>query len=172
MNRFFALGCLGVGLMVSPLLGRFADSAVPANPKIGVIDIERTLSETPSGKKANVAFEATRKAKQAELDKDQADFKKADLDLEKQQAVLKPEVLAQRKQDLEKMYVALGQKAAKLEKDLATERAKLMQDVLKKAEPLIADVAKSEGVQLIIEQSAIVWADPTVDLTAKLEAKM
>jgi hypothetical protein len=44
MNRFTALGCLGLGLMMSPLLGHFANSAVPASPKIGAIDIERTLS--------------------------------------------------------------------------------------------------------------------------------
>ena len=30
MNRFFALGCLGLALMVSPLLSGMAGSAVPA----------------------------------------------------------------------------------------------------------------------------------------------
>ena len=94
MNRYLALGCLGLGLMVSPLLSSPAGSAVPTNPKIGVIDIEDTLSTTPAGKRANDAFEKTRKAKQAELDKRQEDLKKADADLDKQKTVLKPEMYA------------------------------------------------------------------------------
>ena len=43
MNRYLALVCLGLGLMVSPLLSGLATSAVPA-PKIGIIDIDSTLS--------------------------------------------------------------------------------------------------------------------------------
>ncbi|HTL33052.1 MAG TPA: OmpH family outer membrane protein, partial [Kofleriaceae bacterium] len=91
MNRYFALGCLGLGLMVSPLLSGLSTGAVPA-PKIGVIDLDSTLSSTPAGKRANDAFEKTRKAKQDELDKKQEELKKADADLDKQKTVLKPEV--------------------------------------------------------------------------------
>ena len=172
MNRYLALGCLGLGLMVSPLLSSPAGSAVPTNPKIGVIDIEDTLSSTPAGKRANDAFEKTRKAKQAELDKRQEDLKKADADLDKQKTVLKPEMYAAKRQALEKKFVDLQQTYVKLERELASDRTKLIQGLLKQAEPLIAKIAKAEGVHLIIDQSATVWADPTVDLTSKLKAEM
>lgn len=172
MNRYLALGCLGVGLMVSPLLGRFADSAVPANPKIGVIDIENTLSTTPAGKRANEQFEKTRKTKQATLDGQQGELKKAAADLEKQQAVLKPDVFKAKREELEKKFVALQQTYVKLERELAQDRTKLIQDLLKQAEPKIAKIAKAEGVSLIIDQSATVWADPAVDLTKALNAEM
>jgi len=172
MNRFVALGCLGLGLMVSPLLSSPAGSAVPANPKIGVIDIEDTLSTTPAGKRANDAFEKTRKAKQAELDKRQEDLKKADADLDKQKTVLKPEAYSARRAELEKKFVDLQQTYVKLERELATDRTKLIQGLLKQAEPLIAKIAKAEGVHLIIDHSATVWTDPAVDLTAKLKAEM
>jgi outer membrane protein len=172
MNRYLALGCLGIGLMVSPLLSGLAGSAVPANPKIGIIDIENTLSTTPAGKRANEAFEKTRKAKQSALDKSQEDLKKADADLDKQKAVLKPEAYASKRAELEKKFVDLQQTYVKLERELATDRTKLIQALLKQAEPLIAKIAKAEGVHLIIDQSATVWADPTVDLTQKLNAEM
>jgi outer membrane protein len=158
--------------MVSPLLSGLAGSAVPANPKIGIIDIENTLSTTPAGKRANEAFEKTRKSKQAALDKSQDELKKADADLDKQKAVLKPEAYAAKRAELEKKFVDLQQTYVKLERELATSRTKLIQDLLKQAEPLIAKIAKAEGVHLIIDQSATVWADPTVDLTQKLNAEM
>lgn len=172
MKRYLALGCLGLGLMVSPLLSGLAGSAVPANPKIGVIDIENTLSTTPAGKRANDAFEKGRKQKQAALDRQQEDLKKADADLDKQKAVLKPEAYAAKRSELEKKFVELQQTYVKLERELAADRTKLIQGLLKQAEPLIAKIAKAEGVHIIVDRGATVWADPTVDLTAKLKAEM
>jgi outer membrane protein len=158
--------------MVSPLLAGLATSAVPANPKIGLIDIDNTLSTTPAGKRANDAFEKTRKTKQAELDKQQTDLKKAQADLDKQQQLLKPDVFAQKRSDLEKKFVELQQTYVKLERDLAGERTKLIQDLLKQAGPLIEKIAKAEGVTLIVDREAVVWADPAIDLTPKLNAEM
>ena len=172
MNRYMALGCLGLGLMVSPLLGGLATSAVPANPKIGIIDIENTLSQTGAGKRANEAFEKTRKAKQAELDRQQTDLKKSGADLEKQQAVLKPDVFKAKRDELEKKSVALQQTYVKLERELAQDRTKLIQGLLKQAEPKIEKLAKAEGATTILDQSATVWAEPAVNLTEKLNAEM
>ena len=171
MNRYLALGCLGLGLMVSPLLSGLSTGAVPA-PKIGVIDLDNTLSSTPAGKRANDAFEKTRKAKQDELDKKQEELKKADADLDKQKAVLKPEVYQQKRGDLEKRFVELQQVYVKLERDLAGERTKLIQDLLKQASPKIEALAKAEGVNIIVDREAVVWADKSVDLTQKLNDEM
>ncbi len=171
MNRYLALGCLGLGLMVSPLFSGLSTGAVPA-PKIGVIDLDNTLSTTPAGKRANDAFEKTRKAKQAELDKQQQDLKAADADLEKQKAVLKPDVYNAKRQELEKKFVDLQQVYVKLERDLAGERTKLIQDLLKLASPKIEAIAKAEGVNIIVDREAVVWADSAVDLTPQLNAQM
>lgn len=172
MNRYAALGFLGLGLMVSPLLGNFAQSAVPANVKVGVIDIENTLTTTPAGKRANDAFDKNRKAKQTELDKRQNDLKKSADDLKKQQAVLKPDVFKAKSDDLQKKFVELQETYMKLERELAADRTKLVQDLLKQAQPRIEKIAKAEGVHMIIDQSALIWAAPDVDLTAKLNAEM
>jgi len=171
MNRFLALGLLGAGLMVSPLLS-VATSAVPQQPKIGVIDIEKTLSDTPAGKRAAASFQKTQKDKQGELDKKKKEFLTANQDFEKQKSVLKPDVAQQKQADLEKAYAELGKLAATLERDLAVENAKLTQDLLKQAEPIIKEIAKAEGVQLIFEREALVWWDPSVDLTSQLITKM
>ena len=173
MNRKQALGSLGLGLVLTPLIGRGrAQATIPANQKIGVIDIDETLATTPAGKRANDAFEKTRKAKQAELDKQQGDLKRAEQDLEKQKPVLKPDVFEQKRQELEKKFVDLQQTYLKLEKDLQAERAKLIQDLLKQASPKIEAIAKAEGVTIILDRNAVAWADPSVDLTAKLNAEM
>lgn len=172
MNRYAALGCLGLGLMVSPLLAGVGNTAVPANPKIAIINIEDTLSTTPAGKRANEAFDKTRKTKQGLLDKQQEEIKKADADLVKQKSVMKPEMFEAKRQELEKKFAELQQTYVKLERELAQDRAKLIQGLLKDAEPKIAAIAKAEGVTIILDQSAAIWSDPAVDLTQKLNAEM
>jgi len=172
MNRYLALGCLGVGLMVSPLLSGLAGSAVPANPKIGFIDLDNTLSTTPAGKRANDSFEKTRKTKQAELDKQQKDLKQASADLEKQKAILKPDAFESKRAELEKKFAELQQTYVKLERDLAQERTTLIQNLLKQAGPIIEKIAKAEGVTVVLDREALVWWDPAIDLTPKLNAEM
>ncbi|MEO8554275.1 MAG: OmpH family outer membrane protein [Kofleriaceae bacterium] len=171
MNRYLALAIFGAGLMVSPLFSGFARSGVPA-PKIGVIDLDNTLSTTPAGKRANEAFEKTRKAKQSELDKQQQQLKQAAADLEKQKAVLKPEAFQAKQDELQKKFVELQQVYVKLERDLAGERTKLIQDLLKQAGPKIEQIAKEQGVNIIVDREAVVFADKEVDLTAVLNAQM
>lgn len=172
MNRYLALGCLGLGLMVSPLLSGLATSAVPSNQKIGIIDLDNTLATTPAGKRANDAFERTRKAKQSELDKQQDQLKRAEADLDRQKQVMKPDVYEQKRQELEKQFVDLQQTYVKLERDLAGERQKLIQDLLKQASPKIEKIAHDEGVSIIIDREAVIWADQAVDLTPALNAMM
>ncbi len=167
-----ALGiALGLGLVSAPMVG-LVDAAPNATLKIGVIDLEQTLYETPVGKRASEAFDKTRKAKQAELDKQQQELKKAGADLEKQQAVLKADVFKTKRDELEKKFVALQQTYVKLERELAQDRTKLIQGLLKIAEPKIEKLAKAEGVTIILDQSATVWAEPAVNLTDKLNAEM
>ena len=172
MNRLASiLALLGAAILTTTALAS-ADAAGPVAGKVGVVDLERTLYETPAGKRASDAFDKTRKSKQGELDNKQKELQKYAAELDKQSTVLKPEVLRDKRADLEKRFVELQQLYVKLERDLAGERAKLIQELLKKASPIIAEIAKGEGVSLVVDQSAVLWADPSLDLTAKLNARM
>jgi len=108
-----ALAMLGCGLAVSPFVAStFADAASGGGggTKIGVIDIERTLYETPAGKRASDKFDKTRQAKQGELDKQQKQLQQDAADLDKQASMYKPDVLKQKRDDLEKKFVDLQQR--------------------------------------------------------------
>jgi outer membrane protein len=174
MNRFHALLLVGAALLAAPAALELARPAIAGGTSVnvGVINLERTLYETPAGKRADEKFEKTRKAKQAELDKKQKELQKSAAELDKQAAVLKPEVLKEKRAELQKRFVELQELYVKLEKDLAAERAKLVQELLKQAGPHIEDIAKANKVDLIVDATAVVWADKAVDLTDKLNAKM
>jgi Skp family chaperone for outer membrane proteins len=173
MNRYVALGCLGLGLMVSPLLGGIGSSAVPTL-KIAVIDMRNTLTTTLAGKRAAEQFEKSHKVKQATISKQEEELKKADAELVKKKAsgVLKPETFEAERQALEKKFVDLQQTYLKLQSELNADREKMIEDLEKQAEPKIAALAKAEGVTVVLEKSAALYFDPSLDLTQKLNAEM
>jgi outer membrane protein len=173
-RRISLLALLGAALIALPLIAQVAAPVEAAGPslKVAVIDLERTLYETPAGKRADKKFEKARKKKQGELDKKQKELQKYAAELDKQATVMKPDVLKQKKAELEKKFVELQQLYVKLEKDLTGERTKLIQELLAQAGPFIEELAKSEGVDLIVDASAVVWAAKAIDLTDELNAKM
>jgi outer membrane protein len=170
MNRTLAIAFLGVALIIAGMVR--ADASGSSATKIGFIDIERTLSETPAGKRASKRFERTRVTKQKEFDSKQKALQAAAAQLNQQRAVLKPEVIERRQAELEKLYVEVQELLYALEKDLASERAKLLSDLMGQASPIIAELAKRRGYSVVLERSSLLWADDALDLTAEVNKRM
>jgi outer membrane protein len=148
--------------------------AGPPGVKIGYVDLQRTLNETASGKAARKKLEADKKKKQKALDKDQQDLQKMAQELDKQRVVLKPDVLRQRERELQEKYVKLQETYLQLQQELAKMEAKLVSEIFQKASPVIKDIAQKQGYTMILEknESAVLWADPALDITAEVNKKI
>jgi Skp family chaperone for outer membrane proteins len=172
MNRYAALGCLGLGLMVSPLLGGIGRSAVPET-KLAVIDLRSLLETTPAGKRTKEAFEKSQKAKQATLSKGEDELQKAQADLIKRKPLLKPETFDAERQTLEKKFVDLQETKLKLERELAEDYTQLNKDLFEKQiKPKIALIAKAEGVTVVLDKGEMLYADSALDLTQRISADL
>ncbi len=90
MTRVQALFVVAAALIISPFLLP-ARASVPQQVKVGVVDFEKTMMETPAGKRAGAAVTAAKKAKQDEFDKRKSEFLAKNADFEKQKGTLKPE---------------------------------------------------------------------------------
>lgn len=170
MNRHLAIAFLGVALIVAGMVR--ADAAAEGDMKVGVVDLDVTLYKTAAGKRATKSFEQAREKKQAEFDSKRQELERYAAELEKQRSILKPEVLKQRMAELERKYVEVQELMVKLERDLANERAKVVQEVLKQAGPIIKELARKKGLTVVLDRSAVIWVDEAHDLTAQVNARM
>ena len=151
----------------------FSTNVLAIPPTVmGYIDFERLLTETPAGKRASKSFEGTLKKKQAELDKQQKTLQQFAAELEKQQGVLKPDVFNQRQADLQQQYVKLQETYVKLERELAENRTKLIQQLIKQAQPIIKDVSKQKGITMLVDRSAVIFAEDFHDITDEVKQRM
>ncbi|MEM9488487.1 MAG: OmpH family outer membrane protein [Myxococcota bacterium] len=170
MHRSLAIAFLGIALIIGGVVS--ADANPGGSFKIGVIDFDKILTETAAGKRASQQFEKELKTKQQQLDKKQQDLQKYAVELEKQASVLKPDVVRKRQQELQKRYVELQQTYVTLERELAERRTRLITEIVKKARPIITDIAKKEGYDMIVDRSVVVWSDNTYNLTNKVKARI
>jgi outer membrane protein len=171
MHRSLAIVFLGAALVIAGMVT--ADAAAPAgSAKIGFVDLERTLLETPAGKRASTKFEQSLKGKQVELDKKRKELEKFKAEFEKQRSMLKPDVIAKREQEFNERTMELQSYFMKLQNDLATERAQLIQEVLKLAGPVIKQVAQEQGFSLIVDRAAVIWASDALDITAEINKRI
>lgn len=166
MNRN-SLPILFLGLCIVAFGIVRAEAQGSGETKIGVVDLQRTLKETAAGKAAKRKLEADKKKKQTALDAKQKALQEKAANLNKQQAVLKPAVLRKRQMELQKEYAELEQTFMKLQQELAAMEAKLVQDIFRKASPIIKKLAESKGLTMVIEKNegAVLYAIPAIDLT-------
>jgi outer membrane protein len=172
MHRSVAIAVLGVAFIIGGFMR--ADAAGPPAAKIGYVDLQRTLNETPAGKKARSKLEGDKKKKQKELDAKQKDLEKSAAELDKQRVVLKPDVLKQRERELQEKYVKLQETYLQLQQELAKMEAQLVSDIFKKASPVIKEIAQAQGFTMILEknESAVLWADSALDITPQVNKKI
>ena len=170
MSRSLAIGFLGLSLIVFGMVR--ADANAPARGGVGMIDLEKTLLKTAVGKKAQKSFERELKKLQRALDRKKAAFRKKMAEFEKQKTILRRSAVVKKRRALEAEYVKLGELKVRLDRDLTKRRYKLIRHILKKAAPHIRQVAKQRGFTLIVDRSAILYADPRNDITKAVNRKM
>jgi outer membrane protein len=171
MTRFQALFLIAAALLVSPLLLP-ARAGVPQQVKVGVVDFEKTMLTTPAGKRAGAQVLAAKKAKQDAFDKRKNDFLAKNKAFDATKATLKPDDAQKQQAVLMQEYGELGKLAQTLERDLADENAKAVEALMQQAEPIIKQLAQAEGCTLIVDARELVWIDPALDLTERLDAQM
>lgn len=149
-------------------------SSAPAHAagpvKMGYVDLQRMLNETRDGKAARAKLEGEKKKMQVDIDKQQGDLKRQAEEFEKQKVLLKDEARAKKQAELQEKFVNLQQKFVGLQQDLTKREQDLTREIFERAAKEIESVAKRDGYTMVLEksESAVLYADPTIDITAEI----
>jgi len=169
--------CLGLALGVAP--AAFAQGGAPAaapaarpagQPKIAVIDTERILLESTTGKKALADLKKLQEGKEGELRTRQQEIKDLQAKISDGRLSLAQDKLAEMDKQLEDRVIALR----RLQDDATRELNKRKDDVLgsidQRVMPVINQLGKEQGYTLIFRkfESGLIYADETVDITTSV----
>jgi outer membrane protein len=149
-------------LLVSAGVPRLASAQ-----KIGVVDMQRALTETEDGRKAKDNLKKLFDQRQKTLDKQQTDLKTMKDSLEKQRDVLSREVLAKKLEEYQKAFAELQTTYLEFQRELAAKEGELTKPILERMQRVMRRIGQADGYSLIIErgEAGVVYVPTTYDLT-------
>ena len=138
-----------------------------AEIKIGIVDLQRALNESSSGKKAKEQFKVEFDRMQNSLkgEKDRLDKLKDDLD--KQSAVLKAEESKAKADEFERKRRDLRRKLEDSDAELRKKDQELTGDILKELAVVIQEIGERDGYTVILENSSssVLYGAKSIDMT-------
>jgi Skp family chaperone for outer membrane proteins len=155
------LAVLGVGIIV---LGVAMARPRTAAPTAVHVSIQRIWAQSEVGKRANQQLEAIRQERGREIAAKQKELE----DVVRQLG--KPGLAAAERERLRQdetgRRAELPQLSQQAQTTFQTTQAKLLKDMLGQLTPILADIAKRYGVEVVLNSdTAVAWAAPGTDAT-------
>ena len=140
----------------------------PEGAKYAFINIQRIASESTDGKASSLRIEALRGKKAAELNEKNKAVET--LQAKQRSAVMSEAAAAQVQKDIDKAQVDIQRLTQDAQSELQDLQNELQLDFQRKVGPVIEQVAREKGLQLLFSQadSGLVWADSGLDLTLEV----
>jgi outer membrane protein len=140
-------------------------AAASGRAKYAFINIQRIATESSDGKASSVRIEALRLKKASELTEKNKMVEA--LQAKQRSAVMSESAGAQVQKDIDKAQVDIQRMTQDAQAELQELQNELQVDFQRKVGPIIEQVAREKGLQLLFSQgdSGLIWADAGLDLT-------
>lgn len=133
---------------------------------IGVVDADRLLAESLAAKGVRLDREKYANTYQAQVKDQETKLRAEDQELSQQRGVLAPDVFQQRAQAFQqKLADFQGQVKEKQDRlDYSFQQA--MQEIGNTIVTIASEVAKAQGYTTVVARNQVIYADPSMDITA------
>lgn len=151
------------------------DPSVPANVKVGIINIQRAIAESAEGKKA--AEELTKRftPKRSELQKKQEEVARLQKQLEDGKNIQSDEMRANLARDLERKTKEFNRDNEDANTDFQQAEAQVINTIGQKVMQVIDEYARKRTYDVILDvsspQSNVLWATNRIDITDDIIAQ-
>jgi outer membrane protein len=167
MKRLWFAGVLGA---VAALVMGAAPATAQAGLKIGFVNSQRILAETPGVQQAQQTFQSEAPRMRAPLDSMEQALNTAQQQLQQQQATLSPQVREQRQSALQQQFAAYQQRGQQIQEQMQQRQQQLIAPVMQQINQAIEALRREGGFTMIVDssQGGIVTVDPALDLTDRV----
>ncbi len=138
--------------------------------KMGVIDVEKILTESASGKVVIATLEQFQKQKASELEAQKARYTELRGRFTEGRLSLAEDKLAEMQKQLEDLETELRRSTEDAQREFQKKQETAFGEVERKVMPIIAQVGEELGYTMIFNkfQSGLVYADDSLDITGEV----
>lgn len=167
MARILSVLLVSIALSVFPV-------AASAQGRIAVVNLEEAILQTDEAQQRlnGLRTEDDYKADKAELERLQAEREALIKKLQNDLAVMSPEQQQTARKRLANKNADLEHVLRKLQKSEQELGQALLSEITPKVQVVLRDLIQSEGIGLLLQQSAVIHADNGYSVTAKVTDKL
>lgn len=158
-KRFLNLGLLA--MVALPVANSYAAD------KVGIVNMQKALTESKKGKAAKAALEKEVEEKRKKVEADRAEIQKASEEFQKKSAVMSEKARTQKGTELQTKIAAFQELMQKSQAEVQAREAELTKPIIDGIKAVIPDIAKKNKVELAFEEntSGLLFTAEKVDLT-------
>ncbi|HEB82082.1 MAG TPA: OmpH family outer membrane protein [Gammaproteobacteria bacterium] len=149
----------------------FSASAIAADLKIGVVSVERLLTEAPQVEAVNTSMLERFGPQRDELTKLEKEITGLQENYKRNELVMTEDKLNELKKDIIGKIQELKQKEARLTQEVNTVRSQELATLQQQVRTIINDIAKKGNYSLVLSEG-VAYASDKLDITDKVLAQM
>ncbi len=139
--------------------------------RVGVLDVQRVLSDSNPGKKAKDTLATFTKNRQTLIELDERELRRMEEDFVKQGSVLSPSAKRDREEAFRRRMAEYQQKAAEMNREVQEKQKEVLDAFRDRMERIVQKIAKSMGLQLVVEKgrgTPTLYNDDSLDLSQRV----
>jgi outer membrane protein len=165
-RRLATASIVALSLALAPLTSARADQPAAGAPmKVAVVDVQRAVTQTEDGLRAQAALKKLFDSRQQDLNRKQTELQKQKEDIDKQAKVISKEAYQKRMEDWQKQMMDLQQVLVEADKELQKRQKEATDPIVEKVMQIIKRLATRDGYDLIVDKQAAAFVRSDLDLT-------
>ena len=138
--------------------------------KIGVVDLQRVISESQAGNAAKEKFRSQVKKVEADLLKEKQDVDRLKSDFDKKSSLMKEEDRKNLEKEIQKRERSYMLSGRDFQEELGQREREMTGELVRGIAKIVGDIGKSEKYTLILERSQmpVLYSDDVNDITKKV----
>ena len=164
MRNPLRVGLAPLLVLASLLVG---GTALAAETRIAVIDVQRAVMQTEDGLRAQANLKKLFDSRQQELNRKQTELAKQKEDIEKQSKGLSKDALAKRVDDWQKQMSELQGVFMEYNKELEKKQKEITDPIFEKVLMIVKRLATTENYDLVVDKNTTAYVRSDLDLTDK-----
>jgi len=135
--------------------------------KLGIVDMQKCIQTSESGKKAKSELESAFNKKKKELQTQEAELKKAQEDFQKKQSALSEGARKEQGQKLQEKYMKFQENFQRSQAEIQKKEQEMSEPIIRKIRERVTEIAKKAGLGLVIEKNdnIVIYFDSKYDIT-------
>jgi len=170
LPAFFVVLCVSASLVLMPMKpARAADAVQFPSAVVAIVDMQTIMSQSKAAKSVNAQVQKHRQVILDKLAKLEKDLREREQELQKQAALVSPEALAGKRKEYETKRLE-GKELVQTGRKIDAARNTSLAELQKQVALIIADVAKSHGITVVLPGDVILLADSNINITGEVLA--